>query len=105
MEVGLIHVCKRLPVGMLLRMMTVCKKWRKIIRRDEIWLLVLAREAKPLPGLSRQESISVNYKIYSVKVKNERRSARKIYMKNRRLEFKMMELRKPGSTEKYRIFI
>lgn len=108
MDSALLSVFKYLSPGMLLRVGAVCKLWYDAANDDELWILILAREAKCIPGYNKLESLHMNIRIFRNLVnKKERKKsyyAKKLYLSRRKKEFKFMELAKPGSTKKFKVF-
>lgn len=104
METALLLVFKRLSPAMLLRITAVCKQWNTIVSNEELWLSALARESKRQPGCSVHESYILNYKTCLAFVREKRITAKKLYIKRRKSQFKQMEYTKKGSTANFRIF-
>lgn len=104
METALLLVFKRLSPAMLLRIMAVCKQWNAIASNEELWLSALARESKQQPGCSVYESYMLNYKTSLAFIRERKITAKKLYVKRRRSQFRQMEYTKKGSTLNFRIF-
>ncbi len=107
MDSALFLVFRFLTPGMLLRAGAVCKEWCAVANDDELWIIILARESKQIPGYSQIDSFHINVKINRNivnKKKNKQYYAKKLYLTKRKREFRNMELTKPGSTASYRIF-
>lgn len=104
MDTALQLVFKRLPPAMLLRVSAVCKLWNTVAKTEELWLAALAREAKPQPGYSMRDSYAINYKVYMSYIAERKTTAKKLYVKRRRAQFRQMENVKKGSSDRFRIF-
>jgi hypothetical protein len=97
-------VFRFLPAGSLLRAGVTCKLWNEIANSDELWIYILARSAKPVPGLNSIESFHVSVQIYSNMVSTKHMSAKRYYVSKRKKEFRSKELMRPGSTARFKVF-
>jgi len=104
MDTALLCIFKRLSPAMLLRVSAVCKQWNTIAKTEELWLAALAREAKPQPGCDVRQSYVLNYKVYATYIAERNTTAKKLYIKRRRAQFRQMEYAKRGSTARFRVF-
>jgi|SRR6185437_8067016 len=83
---NLISIFSYLHGGMILRCAAVCKKWKKAVESNRLWVIIMGRELEDLPHYSKIKNIKINKEIAKKWLSDFHQPLKQIYLEKRRKE-------------------